>query len=76
MFVSLPAQLMSRQMVPFAVSSGCGAVGMGCKVVKFDNPFVRTGGHSASPGCLDVAAANSGYILTAAIDEGEELDRR
>jgi len=32
-------------MVPFAVSRGCGAVGMGCKVVEFDNPFVGTGGH-------------------------------
>jgi hypothetical protein len=57
MLMSLPAQLMSRQMVPFAMGSGCGGVGVGCKIVEFDNPFVRTGGHSASPGCLDVWAA-------------------
>jgi hypothetical protein len=47
MLMSLPAQLMSRKMVPFAVGSGRGGVGMGCKVVEFYDSFVRTGGHFA-----------------------------
>jgi hypothetical protein len=68
-------------MVPFAVRSGCSAVGMGCKVVEFNKPFVRAGGHFVSPGFasldrFDVWLADPGYILAAAIDEGEELDRR
>jgi hypothetical protein len=60
MLMSLPAELMSRKMVPFAVSSGCCGVCMGCEVVEFYDSFVRTGGHFASPACLDVPAANSG----------------
>ena len=72
---------MSRKMVPFAVRSGCGGVGMGCKVVELYDSFVRPGGHFVSPGFasldrFDVWLADPGYILAAAIDEGEELDRR
>jgi hypothetical protein len=60
MLMSLPAELMSRKMVPFAVGGGCGGMCMGCKVVEFYDSFVRTGGHLLSPACLDVPAANSG----------------
>jgi hypothetical protein len=73
--MSLPAQLMSRKMVPFAVGSGCRGVGMGRKVVEFYDSFVRTGGHFVSPACLDVWG-ELWMIFDGDVDEGEELDRR
>jgi hypothetical protein len=60
MLMSLLAQLMTRQMIPFAVGGGCGVVGVGGKVVKFYDSFVRTGGHFISPACLDVRATKTG----------------
>jgi hypothetical protein len=60
MLMGLFGQFMCSQMVSFAMSSGCGVVGMGGKVVEFYDSFVSTGGHFASPACLDVPRANSG----------------
>jgi hypothetical protein len=76
MLMSLPAQLMTRQMVPFAMGSGCGAVGMGSKVVEFYKPFVRTGGHFASPGfasldSLDVLPGDSGTFWPRQLTKGK-----
>ena len=39
--VCLFRQLMSPEVVSFAMSGGCGGVGMSCKIVEFSDPAVR-----------------------------------
>jgi hypothetical protein len=41
MLVGLPGELVSRQIVPFAMRRGCGRVGVGCQVLQFRGPIVR-----------------------------------
>jgi hypothetical protein len=44
-FESLFAELVSGQMIPFAMGGSGAGVGVGCHVVKFRGSIVRTLGH-------------------------------
>jgi len=48
MFVGLLGKLVSAEVVAFAVSDGGGAVGVGCKVVKFCDSKMWARWHSTS----------------------------
>jgi hypothetical protein len=51
-FVSLPAQFVSGQVIPFAVGNSGSSVGMGCQVMEFCGSIMGALGHGVLLACL------------------------